>query len=329
MLTGAGVYSQGRRWRASHSRKVGRGRAKEKLRGGDLWLSSRGGGRGRHQAVVQQPLVIVDLGQVLDAEVREDGDDRGVLVERARELKRREEVEPRRPAGADALLAAEHKARVEGILVRHGDHLVDEVKVHGARDRALAHALDQKCARLGQGARAKVLGEDRAHGVAQHHAHVRVHLLEVATRSGDGAAGGAGRHKVGDAAGGLLPDLRAERKIVALRVALRLVLVHVKVEIWVLEREQAGHLHVVRGLALLGAGRRDEELGAVGADGVHLLLAAFWRGGDDALVAAHSAHHGGGGAGVAAGSGDDGHAGAKAALGLGLVQDVLDDAVLD
>ena len=156
----------------------------------------------------------------------------------------------------------------------------------------------------------------------------RVALLEVAPGAGDRPAGADAGHEVGDAPAGLPPQLGAGRQVVRLRVGVVEVLVGL---------EGAGDLlrqpvgHAVVGLRRLrrDGGRRDDDLGAVGAQQVDLLLGHLVRHDRDDAVALQARGDGQARAGVARRRLDDRAAGLELPVALGGLDERHGDAVLD
>ena len=147
-------------------------------------------------------------------------------------------------------------------------------------------------------------GVDRALRVGADDQEVRVLLLQVAARAGDRAARADGDHDRVELAAGLLPDLGARRLVVRLRIG------HVRVLVGLVAArnllgEPVGHGVVALGRVVLDRGRRDHDLGAVGAQHRDLLLAHLVRHDEDAAVAAGGCGNRQPDAGVAGGRLDD------------------------
>src|SRR5690606_36130196 len=170
-------------------------------------------------------------------------------------------------------------------------------------------------------------GVDRALRVSPDHGDV-ADVLEVAPGAGDGAAGADARHEVGDRAVGVAPDLRAGRLVVGGGSVEVLVLVGLVGALDLLRQPVA---HGVVGLRVLRrhGGRGDDDLGAVGLEHVDLVLAHLVGADEDALVAALLGDQGQADAGVAGRGLHDGATRLELALGLGCVDDLDRDPVLD
>ena len=96
------------------------------------------------EAVGGHPLVVEDLGHVAAARVGQEHDDHGVLGPvRLAATQRRDDGHAARAAHEQALLAGEAAGHVERVRVGHGDDLVDDRGVVGARPEVLADALDE------------------------------------------------------------------------------------------------------------------------------------------------------------------------------------------
>ncbi len=65
-----------------------------------------------------------------------------------------------------------------------------------------------------------IMGVDGPFGISRNHLNLGVLFLQEATDTADGAASPGGGHEMGDPPLGLLPDLRAGRPVVSLRVDL-------------------------------------------------------------------------------------------------------------
>src|SRR5690606_27419031 len=141
--------------------------------------------------------------QVAAAAVRQQHHDHVVRPGLGRDLERRHHGHAAGPADQQPLLAGELAGHVERVLVGHRDDLVADLGVVGLRPDVLADALHQ----VGP---AGAAGVDRPLGVGADDLDPAAgDLLEVAAGAADGAAGADAGHEVGDAALGLLPDLRA------------------------------------------------------------------------------------------------------------------------
>ena len=118
----------------------------------------------RH-VIVLQPVDVEDLGEILDAEVTEDGHDhsgllRGMLrkdldvldtdLQLVSDLNGGPGVEASAAPDHQTLLASQLVTDVEGVLVLHLDHVVNQREVHAARNRTLTDTLNQKLLRLYQ-----------------------------------------------------------------------------------------------------------------------------------------------------------------------------------
>ena len=140
---------------------------------------------------------------------------------------------------------------------------VDDRRVVGRRPEVLADALDEVGLDL-------VVGVDRADRVGADDLDGRVLLLEVAPDAGDRAAGADADDEVRDAPAGLAPQLRPGRLVVRLRVG--------RVAYWLGWKAPGISCGQAVGDAVVGlrrvgrdVGRRDHDLGAVGAQEVDLL----------------------------------------------------------
>ena len=92
-------------------------------------------------------------------------------------LHSREDVHAGATTREDAVALRQRTAHGEGIIVRHGEHLVHEAEIHAARNVALAHALNEERLRRAMRASGVVFRENGTLGVGQHVAHAPAGLL--------------------------------------------------------------------------------------------------------------------------------------------------------
>ena len=193
-----------------------------------------------------------------------DGDERLGVVDLGRDLQRGVDRHAARAAGQDALGHRQAAGGQEGVAVGDRDVAVDDLGIERRGPEVLAHALDQVRPHLGRGV-------DRALRVGADDLQVRDALLEVAPGAGDRAAGADADDQVRETPAGLLVELGAGRLVVGLRVGRVEVLVGLEGA-----RDLRGQAlgHGVVGLGRVGrdGGRRDDDLGPVGAQQVDLLL---------------------------------------------------------
>src|SRR5690606_23441511 len=176
------------------------------------------------------------------------------------------------------LLFSEAAGHEEGVLVADRDDLVADLRVVGGGPDVFPHALHQVGA-------ASAAGVDRAFRVGADDLHPAVgDLFQVAAGAGDRAAGADPRDEVGDAAFGLLPDLRPGAVVVRLRVVGVAVLVGFPRAGD--RRGQAVGDRVV-GLGVVGGDGRgaDHDFGPVGAQHREFVGADLVRADEDAAVA--------------------------------------------
>ena len=163
-------------------------------------------------------------------------------------------------------------------------------------------------------------------GLDRDDAHVRVALVEVAAGAHDRARGSEAGHEMGDASGGLLPDLGARGPVVGQGVRGVPVLVGIEVAVRLLRRHLAHPLERAVG-AREGVGRDDAR--AVGAAELLALLAHALGHHQLDRVALGPAHQGQPHRGVARGRVDDRLAGPERAASLALLDQRQRGAVLD
>ena len=183
-------------------------------------------------------------------------------------------------AGEDPLLAREPARGEERVAVGDADPLVDDLQVDRVRPRVLADPLDEVRVKL----RVVLRRVDRPLGVDADDLHLGLSLVEPAADAGDRAAGADGDDDRVQLPARLLPDLR--RGDVVVRLWIR----HVRVLVGLeaagdLLGEPRGDGVVALGRVVVDRGRRDHDLGAVGAQHRDLLLAHLVGHHEDAAVA--------------------------------------------
>ena len=224
------------------------------------------------EAVLAHPAVGVDLRQVRAAAVGEDHDDhRFGIVDLAGDLERGVQRQAPGAPGEDPLELREPARGQERVLVGDGHPPVDHVRIERLRPEVLPHPLHE--------VRADVLGAagvDRPLGVGPDHDEVGVALAEVTGGAGHRSAGADADDQMRDPSAGLIPHLGPGRLVVSLWIRLVEVLVGL---------EGAGDLlgqpirDPVVGLRRIrrDVGRGDDDLGAVGAQQIDLLLGHLVR----------------------------------------------------
>ena len=238
-----------------------------------------------------------------------------------RDLQGRVDGEAARAADQESLLGREPASGEEAVAVGDGHVAVDDARVEGLRPEVLADPLDEVGMHL-------VVGVDAADRVGPDHLEVRVLLAQISRDAGDRAAGADAAHEVGDPAARLAPQLGPRGQVVRLRVGGVRVLVRL---------ERSGDLlgqpvrDAVVGLRRVWAHVRgsDDDLGAVGAQQVDLLLRHLVRHHGDHAVALQAGGDREPGAGVAGGRLDDRAARTQPAVPLGGLHQPHRDAVLD
>ena len=214
---------------------------------------------------------------------------------------------------------ADQAAGRKGILIGHGDDLIVDFGIQHIRHKARADALDlvRTCNALAQHRRG-----GRLHS---YDLDIGVLALEVLAHAGNSAAGANASHKEINLTIGVLPDLRTG----GLDVCLRIGRVHelagdkgVGNLLCQLIRLGNGTFHALCALA-------QDQLCAVS---LHQLAALHAHGlghHDDDAVALGSGHSGQTNAGVAGGRLNDHGTGLQLAGGLGIVDHLLGNAILD
>ena len=233
------------------------------------------------EAVLEHPVVVVELREVRAAAVGQQHQHARVGAESRRDLQRSPRRRPARAADEQALLAREPPRGQERVAVGDADPLVDDLGVHRLAATCPCRSPRRGRGRAG-GRRPRCRPSPRGR---RRRSAPRAMLLEVAPDAGDRAARADGDHdRVDLPAVGLLPDLRAGRLVVRLGIG------HVRVLVGLeaagdLLGEAVGDRVVGLGRVVVDRGRRDHDLGAVGAEGGDLLLAHLVRHHEDAAVA--------------------------------------------
>ena len=194
-------------------------------------------------------------------------------------------------------------------------------RVVGGRPEVLADTFDE----IGP---AGAAGIHRAFRVGADDPHPAVgHLLQIAARTGDRAAGADACDEMGDLAVGVGPDLGSRRLVVADGTHRVGVLIGFPRAVDLLD-EAVGHAVVA--VRVVGRHRRraHHDLSAVGAQHILLVLADLVRAHEDAFVAARLSDQRQADTGVARRRFDDGAAGLELAAGLGGLDHLDRDAVL-
>ncbi|CVM14470.1 Uncharacterised protein [Streptococcus pneumoniae] len=234
------------------------------------------------EAALVHPRVVEDLGEVAAARVGQHDHHDVLRAELAGGAQAGDDGQAGGAAHEQALLGGEAAGHGQGLGVLDGDDLVRDRGVVVVHPHVLADTLDE----VGP---AGAAGVHRAAGVRADHADrtgraVRRDLLEVAAGARDGAARAGAHHDVGDAAGRVLPDLGAGGLVVGGRGGGVEELVGL-IGPGDLPHEAVGDPVV----GLLGrrvhGGGRDDELGAVRAEHVPLLLTHLVRGDEHGAVA--------------------------------------------
>ena len=280
--------------------------------------------RGRlplEEAVLHEPVVVEDLGEIPATRVRDERDERRVRPEALRDLEHRPHRRSARAADEQPLLAREPPGSPERVAVRDRDVLVHERRVVGGRPEVLADALHEI------GVDVVRLREDRALRVGAHDEEVGLVLPEEACGARDRAAGADREHDRVELAAGRLPDLGPRRLVVRLRVRLVGVLVRLERARDLLGQAVGDRVVALRRLGRHG-GRADDDLGAVAAQQRALLLGDLVRHHEDAAVALDGRGDREAHAGVPARRLDDRPARAQLPLALGRLDHADPDAVL-
>ena len=282
----------------------------------------------REQALVDHPLVVVDLGEIAGAGVADEADDALRPLARAAVAQRRGEQRAGRRAAEDAFGAQQLARRAEalGVVDRVGHAHARQVGDRG--DEVLADALHRPRAGGADRAAAGVLGDDRAGRIGEHEAELGAHRAEEARQAGDRAARADAADDGVDVLPHLRPDLRAGGALVRQRVGGIVELVGEE-RAGDLAGEPGREILVVGGMALADVGAGDVHLGAERLQVQHLLGRHLVGHDQDDAIALGPRHQRQAEAGVAGGRLDHGAAGLQAAVALGGIDHRQADPVLD
>ena len=143
-----------------------------------------------HEAVLDHPVVVVELREVRAPAVGKHHQDPRLGPEAPGDLERRERRRAARAADEQALLPRQPPRGQERLAVRDPHPLVHDLGIHRLRPRVLADPLDEVRAERVLG----VLGVDRPLGVGADDEHLGPALLEVPPDAGDRAARPDGDH---------------------------------------------------------------------------------------------------------------------------------------
>jgi len=279
--------------------------------------------------VVEEPLGVEELGEVLGATIREDGDDVGGHGGTTGEFEGRPDVGTRRDAAEDAFFLGHATGSEEGVTVADRESVIDKGRVIAIDLVVLAEAFDLRGTR-GRlvGASAEGVGHAGASGVAEDDLDLVAAFLEEAGDASDGAAGASSADKVVNVTAGLLPDLASSAPVVSLDVERVVVLIQTH-SVGQLGSQTNGNRLVVLRCSMLSSRRGDDDTGAKGLEGVLLFDAALVGDDKDRLVALERRDHGDSSRGVAGRVLDDRPAWLQATFPLKGLDDVLGDTIFD
>ena len=227
----------------------------------------------------------------------------------------------RRTADEQALLARDAARHQERIAIRDAHHLVDHAQVDGLGQVAHADAFD--------GVRARnIAGIDRAFGIGADDVDRRILLFEKASRARDRSAGSDACDEMRDRSAGLLPNLGTGRMVVRVGIEMIVKLIGLKCA-RDLRREAVGDAVIRFRRIGRNVGRRDYDVGAIGAQQVDLFSRHLVGHHQDAAIAANRGGHCQAGTGIAARRLDDRAARFEQTLALGGIQHCDRGAILD
>ena len=232
------------------------------------------------ETVVEHPVVVEELREVVAAGVGDQRQDPGLRPEPPRDPERRPHRRPGGASGEDPLLARQPPCEQEGISVRDPDPLVDDLGVHRLRPAVFADSLDQ----IGVDVGLVLRGVDRPLGVGADDQDLGLALLEEAADARDGAAGPDRDHDCVELTAGLLPDLRPGHLVVSVGIRHVGVLVGLEAAGDLLGKPVGDRVVTLRRVRRDGGGA-DHDLGAVRAQQRDLLLAHLVGHHEDAAVA--------------------------------------------
>ena len=281
------------------------------------------------EAVVEHPVIVVQLGQVLVAGVADQGHHALAMGLLAAIAQRRGDQGAGGRATQHAFLRQQLARGEEALLVGDRVGLLDPGEVADARQEVLADAFDHPAGGLGrERALVDVLRQDRANRIGQDQLGLRrmfgEELRQPAQRAGRAAADHHGIYL----AVHLLQDLRTGAGDVRGRVVGVAELVD-EVGAGRLAGDPLGHVLVVLGVALGHVGAGQHHLGAHRLEVEDLLPAHLVRHHQDQPVALLLRDQGQAQAGVAGGALDQDVARADAPVLLGALDHRQADAVLD
>ena len=232
------------------------------------------------EAVLEHPVVVVELRHVGAARVRNHRQDRRILAEAPRDLDRRPNGCAARCSHEQPLLPREPARGEKRIAVGHAHPLVHDGRIHCLRPGVLANPFDEVRVDALFGCRRV----DRPFGIGTDDQHVGFALLEIAAHARDRSSGADRDDDRGEVAVRLVPDLRPCDLVVRLGIG------HVRVLIRLepardLLRESVGDRVVRLRRIRRNRGGADDDLGAVRAQHGDLFLAHLVGHHEDAAVA--------------------------------------------
>ena len=223
------------------------------------------------QALIGQPSVVIDLGQILGAGIADEGHDPlrlGLLAAPAQG--RGDQGAGRRP-GQNAFLQQQVAHRGDRLRIRDGIGLVDQLGISRLGHEVLADALDRIAAVRPGHALVDQARQSRTDRIGQDDLGVRTLRLQIAGDAGDGAARTDARDEGVDLTLHLLEDLRAGRLEVGLGVGVVGELVD-EIAARNLLGQALGHVGIVFWVAVRHVRTGQAHIGAHGAQVLDLLF---------------------------------------------------------
>src|SRR5258708_3192742 len=292
----------------------------DNFRGGD-------GHGGVNVAALAHPFVVVNLAEVTHTGVGKKRNNEIAGTEIFRQAQRSGDAAADGAAGEQALQLREAARHYEALLVVDLNDVVDNLQVHGRREKVFADAFDDIGFGLDGFAALDKIVVERTVRIHADNFDVGIFLLQVFPDAADRPAGAHAAHEGRDFAFAVFPDFRAGGAVVRLGIHGVLVLIRI-IRIGNFASELFRDGIVAPRVLRLDGGGADNDFGAQGLEKIDFFLGLFVRGGEDALVAAHGGNQGKSHAGIAGGAFDNRAARFEEAFLFGVVNHGDADAVL-
>src|SRR5580704_9527706 len=282
---------------------------------------------GVNVSALAHPLVVIDLAEIAHAGVGQECDDKRFGSQIFREAQRGGNAAAAGASGEQALHLHQAAGDDEALVVIDLHDVVENLQVHGRREKIFADALDHVSLGFHLFATLYVIVVKRADGIDADNLHLGIFFLEKFAGAADGAAGAHAANEMRDFSFGVVPDFRAGGEVVGLRVHRIVVLIWVE-GVGYFARELFRHRIVAARIFGLDRRGTHDDFGAEGLQEVDFFLGLLVGDGENHLVAAHGGDQRQPHAGVSRSAFDDRAARLQQAFSFGVVDHGDADAVL-